>query len=217
MLKKIRTTLKTRTVGQFPEEEPQVPPTFIITAFGESIPCLKLIKATYGFGDQQKDVTDVILQKMKIRKPSIQVENDLLGDPAFGLVKDITITLENTSRRVCEIIVKENSDFQIEYIIPSETMKTETPKTEISKPQVQNDSLYLNGVTKTLMIGKGAFGEVWLGMWKSVQVALKNFVVASTEQRENELLNMMYKKTSAKIFEFLSTSEYCYVLWTCQV
>lgn len=78
---------------------------------------LVIVKAAYGTGEKRVDVTDKLAAAIINNSLSIQASNNLAGDPANGVVKDLRITYTLGGEKK-SVVVPENKSLVIGEAVP---------------------------------------------------------------------------------------------------
>lgn len=95
-----------------------------------------------------------------------------------------------------EILILPNSEWAVSFVLDTQPQifhleQKTTSQPILPDPKVGGGSVFLKSVEKVKLLGKGNFGEVWLGNWNSVTVAMKSFTATTEQQQEKEIANLM--------------------------
>jgi HEAT repeat protein len=83
----------------------------------QASPLLAVIKAQYGTGKQQADVTDRLAAAIQNNQLSLEATNDLAGDPAPGKVKELRVTYAIGGQEKT-VVVREGQTLRLGEAVP---------------------------------------------------------------------------------------------------
>jgi len=73
---------------------------------------LKILSATYGKNEKQKDVTSILSEKVEDNRLKIVANNKLFGDPIFGIVKELKVVY-SFGKEIETVIISENEELNL--------------------------------------------------------------------------------------------------------
>lgn len=132
---------------------------------------------------QDLDAVRALMNKNRLVYEKLASERQLLGDTTTA---QTYLTRALVLKKKMEKIHKIDMDPRSTY--------------DMSPATLNPSSLPMRSVIKTKLLGKGAFGAVWLGKWFNTTVALKEFVVREYQANEILLLSQSRHQNVVRVF-----------------